>query len=146
MSPTSRLVALSAIFALVVCGCRNKEDDEDPREHRKQRVNAGATGTSSGGGVSFGCPFGLCGGGLGGSDDPEHVCKRMVEIMSKGGGGMKIPTPSEKDLEQCVKQMETMRTSQPKEYAMMAKCADTAADASALVQCMTQMYLDGGVP
>jgi hypothetical protein len=145
MSSWSRIVALSAIAALVVCACRNKDDDEDEREHRKHRVNAGAVGTGSGGGVSFGCPFGLCSGGLDGAG-PEHLCQRMSEIMAKETGPMKTPPPSAKDLAQCVAQMETMQKSQPREYAMMEKCMETAADMSALVQCMTKMYLDGGVP
>ena len=147
MSGWLRVLGLCAI-ALVAVSCSKKDDDEDEREHRKRRINAGATGpvgSGGGGGVSFGCPFGLCSGGLDGAG-PEHLCQRMSEIMAKETGPMKTPPPSAKDLEQCVEQMKKMQTSQPKEYAMMEKCMETAADMSALVQCMTKMYLDGGVP
>jgi hypothetical protein len=146
LSLTSRVVALSAIVIALASACRAKDDDEDPREHRKRRINAGATGNGSSGGVTLSCPFGLCSGGLSGAGGPEHVCQRMVEITSKETGTFKAPPPTKEVLEQCVTQMEKMRTDQPKQYAVMERCVDTAADMSALVTCMTQMYLDGGVP
>ncbi|MEO7093572.1 MAG: hypothetical protein ABI175_09995, partial [Polyangiales bacterium] len=94
-------------------------------------------------------PFGLCSGGGGAAGGPEHVCQRMTEIMAKGGPGApptKVPPPTKEVLAQCVEQMEKMRTDQPKQYAVMEECIETAADMSALVTCMTKMYLDGGIP
>ena len=146
MSPWSRVVALSAIALIVACRNLSGSDDEDPREHRKRRINAGAVGTGSGGGVTLTCPFGLCSGGGASGGGPERVCQRMSEIMAKPGGMPVAPPPTKQDLEQCVAQLEKMRTDRPKEYAVMEGCIETAADMSALVTCMTKMYLDGGIP
>lgn len=143
MSRWVPVVALSAIVSIVASGCKGNDDDEDAREHRKHRVAAGGAGSTSGGGVSLSCPFGLCGGGSSESG-PAHVCERMNEMMTTETG--KHAPIDDKALAQCVAQLEKMQRDTPKEYGKMERCADTATDMKSLIACMTAMYLDGGVP